>query len=133
MILLDTHCLVWFAEDVPRLGRRATRLAEAALGRSELCVSAIVFWELAMLASKGRLRLRRAPEAIRLATLERGIREIVVTGEIGIEAAGLSALHGDPADRIIAATALVAGAGLMTADERLLSWRGGAKVIDARH
>ena len=52
MIVLDTHVLLWLAEDHPRLGRRASRLADAALHREELHVSAISFWEIAMLVAR---------------------------------------------------------------------------------
>jgi PIN domain nuclease of toxin-antitoxin system len=45
------------------------------------------------------------------------------TGEIAIVAGELDGLHGDPADRFIAATAIVHDATLVTADERLLRWR----------
>jgi PIN domain nuclease of toxin-antitoxin system len=44
----------------------------------------------------------------------------------------LAGLHSDPADRIIVATALAHDATLITADERLLAWRGPLKTHDAR-
>ena len=132
MILLDTHVLVWFAADNPSLGAAATKLADTALAQDELLVCALSFWEVAMLAGKGRLELAPSPEAFRRSTLEQGIREIAVTGDIGIAAAGLRNLHGDPADRIIAATAMSVDATLLTADERLLRWRGKLRTSDAR-
>ena len=49
--------------------------------------------------------------------------EIPVSGAIGIRAALLPDMHGDPADRIIVATALE-GHQLITADERMLAWPG---------
>jgi PIN domain nuclease of toxin-antitoxin system len=63
--------------------------------------------------------------------MQAGIREIPLTGEIAIIAVGLEALHNDPADRFIAATAIAYDASLMTADERLLTWRSKVKRIDA--
>jgi PIN domain nuclease of toxin-antitoxin system len=53
-------------------------------------------------------------------------------GEIGIAAAQLQDLHGDPADRIILATALHHRATLVTADQRLLAWTGPLERHDAR-
>jgi PIN domain nuclease of toxin-antitoxin system len=132
VILLDTHVLVWLAEDSPALGKRATRLADAALQRDEVFVSAISFWEIAMMAHRGRLRLDMAPAALRQNTLEQGIREVVLSGEIGIAAAQLAGLHGDPADRMIVATALSMGAALVTADHSILGWGGSLKLHDAR-
>lgn len=132
MTVLDTHALVWFAEDHPRLGRRTTNVVNAALARDELAVSAISFWEIAMLVDKGRLRLDLSPNAMRRKVLEHGIRETALTGDVAIEAARLPSFHGDPADRMIVATSLATGATLVTADDAILRWRGKLKMQDAR-
>ena len=60
-----------------------------------------------------------------------GIEEVPVTGEIGIMAAELEDFPADPADRIIAATALTLGATLVTADRRILDWNGQLSRHDA--
>ena len=132
MIVLDTHVLLWFAEDHPRLGPRTTRLTDAALRREEAMVSAISFWEVAMLAMKGRVRLDMSPATLRQRALGQGIREVPLSGAIGIAAAEVRGFHGDPADRMIVATALSLGAQLMTADRRILRWRGGLRTHDAQ-
>jgi PIN domain nuclease of toxin-antitoxin system len=132
VIVLDTHVLIWFAEDVPELGKRAAVDADEALRSDELAVSAISFWEIAMLAHKKRLALADAPAAVRRKVLAQGIREIAVDGAIGIGAAELSGFHGDPADRIIVATALANDATLITADRPIRQWRGPLKTRDAR-
>jgi PIN domain nuclease of toxin-antitoxin system len=132
VIVLDTHVLIWFAEDVPDLGKRAAAAADEALRSDELAVSAISFWEIAMLARKGRLKLAEAPTAVRRKVLGQGIREIAIDGAIGIGAAELSRFHGDPADRIIVATALANDATLITADRPIRRWRGPLKASDAR-
>lgn len=133
MILLDTHVLVWFAEDDPHLGKEAAAVADAALRSDDVAVAAVSFWEIAMLAQKGRLALAEPPAVVRRKVLERGVREVPMDGAIGIRAAELQRFHGDPADRIIVATAMAHLASLMTADKPILRWRGGAlKVIDAR-
>jgi len=67
----------------------------------------------------------------RLLIMRAGIREIPLTGDIAIIAVQLDALHGDPADRFIAATAIARDAALMTADERLLDWRSKVRRINA--
>jgi prevent-host-death family protein len=54
--VLDTHALVWFAEDHPQLGRRTTTLVNGALARDELAVSAISFWEI----TRGSLKMQDA-------------------------------------------------------------------------
>jgi PIN domain nuclease of toxin-antitoxin system len=122
VILLDTHAAVWYAVD-KRLGRRSQKLADRALADNLLAVSAFSFWELGMLIAKGRLRALKSAGEFRAKMLGVGINELSLTGEIAVSAADLDSLHGDPADRIIAATAIAHDATLMTADENLLHWR----------
>jgi PIN domain nuclease of toxin-antitoxin system len=64
--------------------------------------------------------------------IEQGLIELPVTGEIGIKAAGLEQFHGDPADRLIAATALLHSLTLITADEKLLNFKLATARLDAR-
>lgn len=123
VILLDTHAAVWFALDSSQLGKRSRRLADQALADAELAVSAISFWEIALLTAKRRLRSIDSALETRDHLLGAGVCEFVLTGEIAVLAAQLDALHKDPADRFIAATAIAHNATLMTADERLLRWR----------
>ncbi len=61
-----------------------------------------------------------------------GLCEIAVDGAIAIAAEELGNFHGDPADRIITATASRLGAILVTADSRILEWLGELRVHDAR-
>lgn len=61
-----------------------------------------------------------------------GIKELPLDGEVALRAAELTGLHADPADRFIAATALVHDATLITADERLLAWKHSLDRHDAR-
>ena len=131
LILLDTHVLVWLDAGDPRLGRQARRIIDSALQEDELAVSAISFWEVAMLEQKSRLRLRLEPESWRADLLDNGLLEVQVDGEIGIRAARLAGFHGDPADRLIVATAL-AGHRLVTADRSILAWCGDLPSHDAR-
>lgn len=133
MILLDTHVLIWVAEGLPRIGRRAVKLVEHSSHADAIGVAAVSFWELAMLAEKGRIATMMSPRNLRQSTLARGIREIPLDGAIGIVAGELGGLHGDPADRMIVATALALDATLMTADESLLDWSGSVRMVDARN
>jgi PIN domain nuclease of toxin-antitoxin system len=130
VILLDTHAVVWLTTD-QGLGKRSQRIADKALADDSLAVSTISFWELAMLIAKGRLRAVKSPGEQRTKMLAAGIRELPLTGEIAILAGELESLHGDPADRIIAATAIAHDATRMTADGNLLRWRHPLKRQDA--
>ena len=131
-LVLDTHSLVWLVGGDSRLGRNARESAQAALQEDELTVSAICFWEIAMLVRSGRLALAVPTAEWYRRTLELGILEAPVTGQIGILAGELAGLSGDPADRIIAATAMLRNATLITADQRILGWSGAVLRQDAR-
>lgn len=131
LILLDTHVLIWLDQGNPRLGRRARRMADAALGGQRLVVSAISFWETALLAQMGRIELSQSLDRWRAELLDRGLQEIAVSGEIAIGAAALPEFHPDPADRIIVATATLLGSVLISADQRILRWPGALRRQDA--
>ena len=131
VILLDTHAAICFATDSDFLGKTSRDLADQALSDERLVVSAISFWEIALLTSKRRLQIGRSPSELRLRLIDAGVTELPVTGPISILAVELANLHGDPADRFIAATAVIHGATLMTADANLLRWRHAIQRQDA--
>lgn len=131
-LIIDTHVLIWMLHGHARLGERARILASEALAVDGLMVSAISFWEVAMLTQRQRLRLDTAVSRWRREVLGMGIIELPLTGAIGIAAAEIDDFHPDPADRIITTTALQEDAPLMTADERILKWSGPLKRIDAQ-
>jgi PIN domain nuclease of toxin-antitoxin system len=112
------------------LSRATVSLIEGAGGRSELAVSAISVWELAMLEAKGRISLSRSvDEWVAAALTAAGMRLAELTPEIALESSRLPGdLHGDPADRMIVATARVLGATLVTCDERILRYGSGGHV-----
>ena len=78
----------------------------------------------------GRLDLLADPEAWRRDLLAQGLVELPVNGLIGVRAGLLPGLRGDPADRLIVATALE-GHELLTADRRILDWSGKLNRFDA--
>ena len=129
-MVLDTHVLLWLRRGDQRLGRKARREIDQAWRSDGVGVSAISFWEVAMLERKGRLSLKVPVGPWRREQLEQGIVEIPLDGEIGIRAVHLPGLHADPADRLIVATALDAHR-LATADRRLLAWPGPLDRLDA--
>ena len=131
MMLLDTHVLLWRETGNHRLGLQCRRILETALRERQAAVSAISFWELGMRVEKGQIELPFVLDMWRQDLLQRGIVEIPVDGDIGIRAGLLRDMHGDPADRIIVATAQD-GHQLMTADRRILDWDGDLRTIDAR-
>jgi len=132
MLLLDTHVLVWLDEGNPRLGESALQTINESLTGGQLGVATISFWEVAMLVEKQRLTMRAKLADWRFDLLQAGLLEIPLRGTTAIHAGQLPLFHGDPADRMIVATAIEHGATLMTADERILSWNELHHKIDAR-
>ena len=130
MILLDTHVLLWLRSGDPQLGAGARSEIERAWRADEVCVSAISFWEVALLKVKGRIRFPEDVAQWRREQLEQGLIEVAVDGEIGVRAANLPDFVADPADRLIVATAL-GGHRLVTADRRLIDWPGPLRHLDA--
>ena len=118
MTVLDTHVWMWWADEDPRLSDRARETIETS---SEVTVSAISVWELATLERLGRLRL--LPDLrlwIRRALALPSVSPCPVTQDVALVAGMLPPpFPGDPADRIIYATALTEGARLVTADRRI--------------
>lgn len=106
-------------------------MLERAISRDEVAVSAVSFFELALLQRGSRSVLRRNAAAMRADFLHRRGHEFVVDGEIALRAGDLEALQ-DPFDRFIAATADVHNACLVTADARILDWKGALRRQDAQ-
>lgn len=130
MIVLDTHVMLWLRLGDARLGPAARREIDRQWQDGEVAVSAISFWEVAMLKRKKRIVFPEDMAIWRREQLAQGVVELAVDGETGVRAANLEAFHGDPADRLIVASSL-AGRSLVTGDARILCWRGPLNRIDA--
>lgn len=120
MVVADTHAWLWWLSDDAALSANARSALDRAFDDGHLAVSAISVWEAAMLVKLGRLVLALPLEALvaRCETLP-GLRFVPVTPRIALASVALEPLHADPADRLIAATALAHQATLITKDDRL--------------
>ena len=119
-VLLDSHVLHWWSAEPDRLSRAAAEALDAA---EELAVASITWFELAWLAAHERISLA-IPVAAWLGGLSRQVRTVGTTPAIAIAAVSLpSSFPGDPADRLIYATAVEQGWSLVTKDERLRNHR----------
>ena len=123
-VLLDTHVWVWLMLGDNRLGNTTLRMLAKAVPDGRLRVSVISVWEVAMLEAKGRLTLAADCESwVREALAAPGIRLAELTPHIAISSTRLpGTFHGDPADRMLVATARESGATLVTADESVLQY-----------
>jgi PIN domain nuclease of toxin-antitoxin system len=117
VILLDTHVVIWLAFSPKKLSRQAvTAIRNARHKRGGLAISAVTLYEIAMLASRGRIDLRTSVESF-LDEVEAQFVVKPITGSICAETMRLpDAYPKDPMDRLIGATAIVEGLTLITAD-----------------
>ena len=110
----------------PRLTRPQIRYLEKIEEEGGgVVISAITLWELAKLASAGRITTTQ-PLDIWLKEIEGHplIQVEPLTSRILAESVRLQDFHKNPADQIIAATAICLGLPLITSDERIRKWRG---------
>lgn len=133
MELVDTNALIWFLKSSPELGAQSTLLIGDALNRGEAAFSTISIWEISMLLEKGRITMNGTAGECRRRLLEFGFKEILVSGTIAARAGSLQNMHGDPADRIIVATAIGRRKHrLITSDRKILKWPRQLDRFDAR-
>jgi PIN domain nuclease of toxin-antitoxin system len=113
--VLDTHAWIWWVAEPARLGQAARRILDVA---KRIGVPAICCLEVAALGAKGRITLDRPALAWMQDALALPRVELMpLTPAVAVKAAALPAsFPGDPADRLIVATALVESATLVTRD-----------------
>ena len=116
MIVLDTHAWLWWTDAPARLSPTATRAIE---GADSIGICTISVLELAERVQRGRIDLALPTRSWVRASLARDrVQPLPLTAEVALDAAQLR-FGGDPADRIIYATARAADAQLVTRDERM--------------
>ena len=119
-LLLDTHIILWSAAEPEKLSQNITE--ELKNNSNELWYSPISVWEILLLAEKGRISLgsdieKSAREIFRKIPLN----EAPLNKEVAIQSRFVLLPHQDPADRFLAATAIVYDFTLVTADSRIIS------------
>jgi PIN domain nuclease of toxin-antitoxin system len=117
VILVDTHVVLWLAFSDTQISKKAkAAIAEARKSAQGIAISDITLLELATLVSKGRIQLELSLESF-LQEIESRFVVLPINSRACARAITLPATYPkDPADRIIAATALVHGVRLITAD-----------------
>ena len=125
-VLLDTHVIHWWSAEPEKLGRDAVLAIAAA---DNLAVADISWFELAWLARRERI-IVSVPVGSWLRGLAEHVRTVSISVDIAATAAALlSRFPGDPADRLIFATAVENGWRLVTKDGRLRGYRHARDVV----
>jgi len=120
LIVLDTHALIYDALTPARLSARARKAIDLAFADRELACSDISLWEIAMLIARKRLDpVMDARQFLHDLIAARHVRVLPITAEIAVLSQSDIFSHGDPADRLIAATARLHRAPLITSDAKL--------------
>lgn len=118
-LLLDTHIWAWSLLDPDKLGAKVLEALEST--ESELWLSPISTWEMLLLIERGRIVVDETPAKwVANAVGVMPCKEAPVTHQVALESRKLRFKHSDAADRFLAATAIIYGLTLVTADRRLL-------------
>ena len=113
-LLLDTHAFLWWVSDFRHIAESARRAIAAP--DSEVFVSAVSGWEIAIKKAKGRLA---APDNLAVVVEEKRFAHLPLTFDQAECAAALPPHHRDPFDRMLIAQARAEGLILVTRDSRI--------------
>jgi PIN domain nuclease of toxin-antitoxin system len=113
-LLLDTHVLLWWLQESPRLPRSAYEAINDPVNLA--VVSAATVWEAAIKRNLGKLD---SPDDLAAQLAAHRFTSLSVTVDHAEAAGALPRLHDDPFDRMLAAQAMAEGLTLVTLDRRL--------------
>lgn len=113
-LLLDTHIVLWWLDDEPRLSAAARRAISDP--SNQVLLSAVVVWEIRIKEAIGKLAL---PENFTSALEEEDFLHLPITTKHAHALAKLPMLHRDPFDRMLICQAQEEGASLITADSAM--------------
>ena len=121
MIILDTHAWLWWNNESSNLSNSARTAIDLT---DEIGIPAMSCWEVAMLAGKSRVELSMDVEVwINLALEHPKVKLLPLTPQIAVLSTRLPGeFHGDPADRLIVATALTHQVPLISKDRLIQKW-----------
>jgi PIN domain nuclease of toxin-antitoxin system len=132
-LLLDTCAAIWLSLQAPMSPQSVAAIDEASDQGLPLWLSLVTAWELGLLHKSGRAPMTQSPHAIFQAFLRLpGVQPQQLTADIFIDSSLLPGeLHGDPADRILIATARALDLTIVTRDRHILDYasRGHVRAI----
>lgn len=121
-LLLDTHLLLWAANDSKRLSANARRLINDPA--NDLLFSAVSIWEVAIKSSQGKTAFKLDPRLLRRNLLDNGYSELPISSAHAVAISALPDIHRDPFDRILVAQATTEGITLLTVDSLVAKYPG---------
>ena len=131
--LIDTHILLWLVDKPEMLSTVEKNTLTKCAEYNQIYIPAIVIWEIGMLVNKGRIKLSLPlTEWTNKALSRSGINYLPLSPDIAIESNLLpDHFHGDPADRIIIASARIHNIPLITRDKLIIKYakEGHLKVL----
>jgi PIN domain nuclease of toxin-antitoxin system len=123
-LLLDTCAIIWIASNEPIRPEAKSAIDAAVSGDHKVRVSPISAWELGLLSAKGRMPTAMPPSTMfRDVAMAEGVAVEALSPDVLIASSFLpGALHRDPADRILIATARAQGLTIVTRDRVILDY-----------
>ena len=112
--IIDTHTFLWFVKGSQQLPGSIRRLIESPADPTQISIAS--FWEIGIKAGLGKLPLTTGLLELEAIAARQSIEVLPITVRAIIEVQQMPLYHKDPFDRIIAATALVTGSTLLSAD-----------------
>ena len=126
-LLLDTHLLLWAANDPEKLSAKAVSLMSNP--EHQLIFSAASIWEIAIKNSLGRADFEVDARLLRRGLFDNDYTELTITSAHAVFVESLPLIHKDPFDRILVAQATVEGFTLLTADSAVAKYPGPIELV----
>jgi len=125
--LLDTHVLLWAAQDSPSLGAQARAIIINPA--NDVLISVASIWEVVIKNGLGRTDFSVDPVRLRELAMRAGFGELPIRAPHVLEVGALPSLHSDPFDRILLAQARIENLALLTNDQMLLEYGSPARRV----
>ena len=125
-LLLDTHLLIWAADNIERVPAGARALMSDQ--ENELLFSVASVWEVAIKRGLNRPDFQVDARLLRRGLIDNGYIELPIRSEHAVAIDALPPIHNDPFDRLLIAQAMVEGITLLTNDATMAQYQGPVRL-----
>jgi PIN domain nuclease of toxin-antitoxin system len=119
-LLVDTHAVLWFIEQNPKLGHSNQTIIESSENRCFVSIAS--FWEIAIKFSLQRLEIKNGLNSLFNIIEESGFEILPISIEHILKTANLEFHHQDPFDRLIIAQAISEDLSILTRDKQFANY-----------